>query len=133
VTGRDRVFAVASVAIAALLFAGFRPVFAGRFENGAPSLAYGLVVSLVVVASSYFLLRRSMAASDRSFQLAFFGGILGRLAAFAAAVAVAFGVSGLSGRASALAMVTGFIPLSALEIVCVLKAHRYGPKENRDA
>lgn len=133
-TGHDRFFAAASLVITALLYAGLRPLFAGRLGAGSGStLAYGLGVALVAVLVSYGLLRRAVGASHQVFQLVFFGGILGRFALFGAAVGVAFLIDGVDGRAAAAAILAGFIPLSALEVFCIVRGHgagRPGKKRN---
>ncbi|MFH1277095.1 MAG: hypothetical protein ABIK65_01785 [Candidatus Eisenbacteria bacterium] len=131
-TGYDRFFAAASLAITALLFAGLRPLFAGRFgTNPGGSVAYGLLVALVAVLLSYGLLRRSVGASHQTFQLVFFGGILGRFAVFGGAVGAAFLIEGLDGRVAALAILAGFLPLSALEVFCVVRGQSAGQPGKR--
>lgn len=134
-TGSDRIFAFGAPALSALLFVGIRPVFDGWFGPGASgSLAFGIFAGLAVVAVSYVLLRRALGASHRSFQLVFFGGTVGRLFIFAAAVAVAFVTPGLDGRAVAVALLMAFLPLTVLEVVCVVRGHaeRRRAGEKRD-
>jgi hypothetical protein len=121
VTREVWIFVAGSIAIGAALIGALRPVFAARFgQEALPSLAYGVISCALVIGASFFVLRRAMTASNRSFQIAFLGGILGRLLLFAAAVAVAFAVAGLNGRAAAIALAAAFAPLTALEIACVV-------------
>jgi len=116
------IFLIGSLVLAALLFLGLRPLFLAHFAPGAVgSLLYGLGACLLVVTGSYLLLRRAVAADQRAFMIAFFGGILGRLFLFAGFVAIAFAAEGLNGRAVAVAILAGFLPMTALEIGCVLR------------
>jgi hypothetical protein len=116
------IFLIGSLGLVVLLFAGLRPLFLANFEPGAVgSLFYGLAACFLVVTGSYFLLRRAVDASNQSFLAAFVGGILGRLFLFAAVVAIAFVADGLNGRAAAVAILAGFLPLTALEVWCVLR------------
>jgi hypothetical protein len=104
------VFLIGSLVLAALLFAGMRPLFLAHFAPGAVgSLLYGLGACFLVVTGSYLLLRRAVAADQRAFMIAFVGGILGRLFLFAALVAIAFAAEGLNGRAVAVAILAAFI------------------------
>lgn len=130
----DRVFTVGSVAVTALLGAALRPLFAARFgENTGASLVYGLLVCLPVIGASYFLLRRAITGPALTFQLVFFGGIVGRFLLFGAATAIAFAIPGLNGQAAMVAILAGFLPLTALEIFCAVRGHaaerRTGPTE----
>ena len=116
------VFAVGAVGITAGLYVALRPIFTDRFDTGAAgSLFYGLLVSFGAVATSFLLLRRAIVASHRSFQLAFFGGLLGRLVLFGVAVGGAFLSARLDGRAVAAAILAGFLPLTALEVFCLVR------------
>jgi len=131
-TRHGRLFAVGSVAIGAALFAALSGPFKGWFGPSAEaSLAYGIAVCLGVVAVSFLLLRRALASSSRFFQIAFVGGILGRLFLFAIAIGIAFVVSGLDGRSAAVALAAAFFPLTALELYCVLAGRASGGVERR--
>ncbi|MFH1682102.1 MAG: hypothetical protein ABIH26_15845 [Candidatus Eisenbacteria bacterium] len=117
-----RVFVIGSVVISGLLFLLLRPFFRASYgTEAAASLAYGIAVCLVAVGASFFLLLRAITASHRSFQIVFLGGILGRLVLFGGAVGAAFGLSGLNGRGAALAIVSAFVPLTALELFCIVR------------
>jgi hypothetical protein len=122
VTRHDRIFTFGSIAISGALYAALRPVFAGSFgPPAAGSLVYGLAVALAVVAASFVLMRRAILSSNRFFQIAFVGGVLGRLALFGIAIGVAFAVSGLDGIGAAVAIAAGFVPLTVLEVFCVVQ------------
>ncbi len=130
-TTHDRIFAVGSVAVTALLAVALRPLFAARFgENTGVSLIYGLLVCLSVIGASYFLLRRAITGSARTFQLVFFGGIVGRFLLFGAATAIAFALPGLNGRASLVAILAGFLPITVIEVVCAVRGYAAG-RRNR--
>ncbi len=118
----ERVFVIGSVAISAIVFLSLRPLFRASFgAEASATLAYGIAVSLAAVAASFFLLMRALPASHRSFQIVFLGGILGRFVLFGGAVGAAFALSGLNGRGAALAIVSVFVPLTALELLCIVR------------
>jgi len=126
-SGNLRVFLIGSVGASVVLFVLLRPQFLARAGQGSTaSLLYGLIACLLVLVASFFLLRRAIRLSDRSFLVAFLGGIVGRFFLFAAAVAVAFLLPGLDGRAVAVAILVAFVPLTALEVVCVIREGKAG-------
>ncbi|NNE09154.1 MAG: hypothetical protein HKN20_11390 [Gemmatimonadetes bacterium] len=123
--GNSRLFLVGSCLITALLFFGLRPIFFAK-SGGAwtASLAFGLIACLGVISASFFLSRWALRASNQAFILAFGGGVLARLFLLAGFIFVAYGVPGLDERATAIAILAAFFPLTFLEVFCVVRGAR---------
>ncbi len=120
--GNSRLFLVGSCLITALLFLGLRPIFYAK-SGGAwtASLAFGLIVCLGVVSASFFLSRWALRASNQAFILAFGGGVLARLVLLTGFIFAAYGMPGLDGRATAIAILAAFFPLTFLEVFCIVR------------
>lgn len=120
--GNSRLFLVGSCLITALLFVGLRPIFEAKSDGEwTASLAFGLIVCLVVVGASFFLSRWALRASNQAFILAFGGGVLARLVILTGFIFVAYGTPGLNERATAIAILAAFFPLTFLEVFCVVR------------
>ena len=121
-TGSIRLFLIGATAASAALFAALRPLFAGRVAPGPDAtLLFGLAVCLGAVIASYFILRRALAGTAKTFLAAFVGGIAGRFLLFAAAIAFAFLHPALDGRGTAVAILAAFVPLTAIEVYSVVR------------
>lgn len=120
--GNSRLFLLGSVLITGLLFLGLRPIFDAK-SGGAwnASLLFGLTVCLGVILASFYLSRWALRASNQAFILAFGGGVLGRLVFLTGFIFAAYGIPGLNGRATAIAILAAFFPLTFLEVFCVVR------------
>jgi len=117
-----RRFIAGSALIAALLYFALDTIYphflSATYRSG---LAFGIAVTLIHCASSFFLLSWGGRQGDKRFLGAFAGSLLGRLALIGIATYVAYRIPTIDFRTTLFTLVIAFFPLTGYEVYCVVR------------